>query len=516
MPLTESRIASHPRRLVLALLAVLLPAMLGWGITLWTSYHALHARLVGAVNEAHHGVEHVFESSEQAARASLSLVGKPCDEQALFRMRELVTTVLYVRSISLGRGDHYYCSSLFGRTIRSADMDAYVDGRTRLRPGNSVTPDQAVLSYRLATENGDFVVVGVSGGHLRLALRHGVLSEGVQLQIGSRWMDSNGDVHDGAPPRSMVLQVRRTDTKYPFTVLASVAWPTFLRASWEEYQPMLVLVLLLGLAAGWGVYQWGQKPQLPARIIGDAVARREFMPFLQPLFDAQSGRVCGAEALVRWMHPRYGLLSPATFIEEAERSGQMGEITRQLLLDVAAALAPYAERLPDGFHLAFNLDAEQLNDPQLLIDCRRFIDAFPQGKVRLTLELTEREAFDGHLHADVFARLRAEGIELAIDDFGTGQSSLAYLHELSVDTLKIDRTFVDAIGRDSLGKIVLDAIISLGQELKLKLVAGGVETEAQRDYLAAAGVDLLQGYLLARPMPLADFIRTLPEPGESV
>ncbi|MCP9759459.1 cyclic diguanylate phosphodiesterase [Aquitalea sp. S1-19] len=510
-PLNDPRVASRPRRLLLVLLVVLLPALLGWGITLVSTYLSMQSRLEGVIREAHDAVTVVFKSADVTTREALSLAGQPCQGETLRLLRELATRALYVRTVSLGSGEHYYCSSLYGVLSKKTELSGYAGGRTKLRPGSELTPNSAVLAYRALAADGSFAVVGISGGHLRSALRQGGLSDGMSLQIGDNWMDSEGGVHSGTPPRSLLLEIRRQDTVYPFTIVASVWWPALLAESRVSYQPMLILLLLLGSWAGWFYYQWLRQPRPAAKVISAAAERQEFIPFLQPLFDAKSGCLTGAEVLLRWQHPRDGLLSPLAFIEAVEKSGQMGRITRQLMQAVTTALAPQAARLPDGFHLAFNLDAGQLDDPCLLDDCRRLMAAFPADKLVLTLELTEREAFGSDGHFEVFSALQAQGIQLAIDDFGTGQSSLAYLHQLSINTLKIDRAFVDAIGRDSLGKVVLDAIIALGKQLDLKLVAEGVETEAQCDYLVAAGVDVLQGYLLARPMPLASFIAQLPE-----
>ncbi|RQW28470.1 cyclic diguanylate phosphodiesterase [Rhodobacteraceae bacterium CH30] len=513
-PLNDPRVASRPHRLLLVLLAVLLPVLLGCGIMLVSTYLATQSRLEEAVDDVQSEIGRIFKYSEKAALAALPLAGQACTDANLHKLRELVTVVLYVRSVNLWYQGNNYCSSLFGRDAKETP-GRYAETRALLLPGNTVTPDESVFVYRESGAGGYDSVVGVSGGHLRAALRtamrHTAIASGMLLQIGDKWMDSEGVVHQGPPPRSLLLEIRRQDPDYPFVVVSSVHWPAFLAESWARYHSMLLLLLLLSSCGGWFYFQWLKQPRPAAEVIAAAVENQEFIPFLQPLFDARSGQLTGAEVLLRWQHPRDGLLPPFAFIEAVEKSGQMGRITHQLMQDVTTALAPQAARLPDGFHLAFNLDADQLDDPQLIGDCRRLMAAFPADKLRLTLELTEREAFGSDAHFAAFSALQAEGIQLAIDDFGTGQSSLAYLHQLSIDTLKIDRAFVDAIGRDSLGKVVLDAIIALGTQLNLKLVAEGVETEAQRDYLVAAGVDFLQGYLLARPMPLAGFIAQLPE-----
>ena len=136
--------------------------------------------------------------------------------------------------------------------------------------------------------------------------------------------------------------------------------------------------------------------------------------------------------------------------------------------------------------------------------------AFPPGHITLVLELTERELIESSEVTDrLFDELHALGVKIAIDDFGTGHSSLAYLRKFQVDCLKIDQSFVARIGIDTLSGHILDSIVELSAKLDLDIVAEGVETPEQRDYLAARGVDYLQGYLIGRPMPLESLLSSL-------
>lgn len=512
MPLLQPRVACRYQRLALAVLfALLLPLLLGWGVSFATTYWSLQARMQQAADASQNEVARIMRNAQQAARSVVSLAGAPCSDDVLYQLRQQASTVLYVRTVNLVRAEQLYCSSLFGPVENPAPLTDYAAGHARLMAGNILTPREAVFIWREAGAKKDTsVLAAISGGHLHAALRPAGMVGTIALQLGPNWMDSEGRVHQGETPRHLLLEARRSAAHFPFTVVASVSISRLLDEAWADYEPMLILLLLLGPFAVWVVYQWLSQAPPSAHRLRRALATGQFVPFLQPLVDARSGRWAGAEVLLRWQHPCDGLLPPAAFIQALERDGLMGVATRQMMQHVTRALSAHADRLPPGFHLSFNLTAEQSGDPRLLDDCRDVMAAFAPGKLKLTLELIERDAFDGRAHGDFFASLDNAGVRLAIDDFGTGQSSLSYLHELHADTLKIDRSFVDAIERDSLGKVVLDAIIELGQRLKLELIAEGVETPAQRDYLIAAGVELLQGYLFARPMPLTEFIRQLP------
>jgi EAL domain-containing protein (putative c-di-GMP-specific phosphodiesterase class I) len=213
---------------------------------------------------------------------------------------------------------------------------------------------------------------------------------------------------------------------------------------------------------------------------------------------------------MRWNHPREGLVRPDLFIPYAEHSGQIVAMTRALMLHTAQNLAPYAALLEDGFHIGINITADHCRDLSLLDDCRTFLQHFPPGRVALTLELTERKLIEATpVTLDLFEKLHEMGVMIALDDFGTGQSSLNYLRQFKVDYLKIDQSFVAMVGGDALSLHILDTIIELSGKLGLGIVAEGVETETQRDYLARHNVDFQQGYLFAKPMPAEAFLEAL-------
>lgn len=238
----------------------------------------------------------------------------------------------------------------------------------------------------------------------------------------------------------------------------------------------------------------------------------EFVPYFQPVVRGAPHQWSGCEVLMRWKHPKEGLVRPDLFIPLAEDSGLIVPMTRTLMHQVAAQLARHADLLPASFHIGINITAHHCRDLALVEDCREFLSAFAQGQVILVLELTERELIEPtNITFQLFEALHDMGVLIAIDDFGTGHSSLAYLRNFNVDYLKIDQSYVAMIGADALSSHILDSIIELSGKLKLGIVAEGVETTEQCEYLTAHGVDLLQGYLFGRPMPGQEFIKCLNE-----
>jgi len=235
-----------------------------------------------------------------------------------------------------------------------------------------------------------------------------------------------------------------------------------------------------------------------------AIDRHELVPFLQPKLCTRTGRVVGAEALIRWKHPQRGWVAPAEFIPFAERTGRIAAVTRYML----KACIELLRSDMGGLHLAVNISTVDLRDPGFVPMVQQLLTQAGVPPQQLLLEVTESGLLDSG--EDPVARitaLRALGVGVAIDDFGTGQSSLAYLQRLPVTELKIDRSFVTDADSSSGRQQLLRSIVDMAHSLQLVVTGEGVETEAERTVLEGAGCDLLQGYLLDRPMPVADFVR---------
>jgi diguanylate cyclase (GGDEF)-like protein/PAS domain S-box-containing protein len=243
-----------------------------------------------------------------------------------------------------------------------------------------------------------------------------------------------------------------------------------------------------------------------------AVDRDELVVHYQPVIDLRSGRVAGAEALVRWQHPERGLLSPADFIAVAEDIGTIAELGRHVL-DVAVASVSELVRPGDGrtFQLGVNVSARQLALPGLDQVVAEVLEAHGWPAEALLLEITESALIPGFDQPiELLDRLAATGVALAIDDFGTGHSSLARLGHLPVSQVKIDQAFVGALDQpgNRLARIV-DAVAAVARALSLRTSAEGVETQAQLDHLRRLRCDWAQGYLFSKPLPLDDLAELL-------
>lgn len=233
-----------------------------------------------------------------------------------------------------------------------------------------------------------------------------------------------------------------------------------------------------------------------------ALERDEFVLFYQPKVNFASGRLTGAEALVRWNDPRTGLVPPDRFIPILEETGLIHDVGRWVLRQAVADFLRWRSAGLPAVHIAVNVSALQLRNHGFIAEIEQAIGIDAQAAARLELEITESVIMEDI--QDSIARLqaiRALGISIAIDDFGTGFSSLSYLARLPVDTLKIDRSFVTDITTGPEGIALVSTIISLAHALNLKVVAEGVETDEQSRLLSLLSCDEMQGYLFSKPLP---------------
>lgn len=245
-----------------------------------------------------------------------------------------------------------------------------------------------------------------------------------------------------------------------------------------------------------------------------AIRARQFALYYQPQLDA--GRLVGAEALIRWMHPRRGVLAPGAFISVAEETGLILPLGDWVLQSACRQIAAWAKHeRTEHLTVAVNISARQLREPDFVSRVLEALDGTGASPAKLKLELTESMLVDNV--DSVVAKMieiKANGIGLSLDDFGTGYSSLSYLKRLPLDQLKIDRSFVRDIVEDVSSRAIAQSVISLGQVMNKAVLAEGVETEEQLDCLTRLGCHAFQGFLFGPPVPVEDFETLIPVFGD--
>lgn len=247
-----------------------------------------------------------------------------------------------------------------------------------------------------------------------------------------------------------------------------------------------------------------------------AVQNQEFYLNYQPIISLCTGKMAGFEALVRWQHPQQGFISPGEFIPMAEETGLIVPIGIWVLREACQTMQSWIEKFPElKLHISVNLSVKQFRQPNLIEAIDLILAETQLNSEYLKLEITETAIMDNAESANrLLKQLRARKIKLSLDDFGTGYSSLSYLHRFHLDTLKIDRSFIGNISDDRESLEIVEAIVTLAHQLKMDVVAEGVETLMHFNQLRTLGIEFGQGYFFAKPLDAESaeaFIRNQPQ-----
>lgn len=434
-----------------------------------------------------------------------------CTQAHIARMRQLAVDVRSVEEIGHYQGGRLACTS-WG-------------------PVQDIVP-QGTPHERLADGHGLYfdVMPRISRGGKMLVLSDGTHNALIQPQ---RMVDVLLDSHmtvgvatrqgrlialSGRADPRLVERLTRTaatgmDDRHMF---AAARTPTFIafaisnRSAIENHLGrelrLLIPIGLIVSAILIGVIAWVSRDRLsPQKELARAIRRREFIAHYQPIIELSTGLCVGAEALIRWRGPDGKWIAPDLFMPLAEETGLIAGITDLLIERVVEDLAQMltAER---SVHVAINIAACDMESGRFLPVLKAALARSGVAPSQIWLEATERGFMDAEAARRTIEAARAEGHMVAVDDFGTGFSSLSLLETLPLDALKIDQSFVAAIGKDTATSIVTPHIIDMAHSLKFNIVAEGVETAEQEEYLRKAGVEFVQGWLYAKALPADAFV----------
>lgn len=238
-----------------------------------------------------------------------------------------------------------------------------------------------------------------------------------------------------------------------------------------------------------------------------AIENGELKPWFQPIISAKSGHLIGCEILVRWEHPDRGLITPDKFISLAESTGLIYLLTEYLFSSVTNTLRHHNMKIPDNFHIAFNISPINFSHNGFGVEYLNLLDTITIQNMKLVLELTEHTEFSSQLkHIVFYKNLRGKHVSLALDDFGTGYSGLKMIQSMPFDFIKIDKHFVHGLKKDSISEHIIDNILDLSHRINTTVVAEGIENKSQELTMINKGVDYLQGFLYSPPIPEKNFI----------
>ena len=494
-------------------LALVLPilACVGWT---WLQAHNAQ-RLEGetAARIVRAQAESILIQSQDMLGRVAEQAGKPCDE-VLPMLQRWGTLNPYFRSLVLVRNQRVYCSSAVGAVDASLDdfskwkINIVSDHWQISVAGTPLAPERPAILIGKSGADGHGGIVVVDGRYVQDLVNAVATMDDLQLElvVGRNGAPIRSDSWGGAAARAVPLRDEDDATATGLRVNVLAPPETLVRAWSRSMATYLPVALLLGLGLAVATHRLQVSRRSFKEHLRRAMRAGEFLVHYQPVYGQATGRCEGVEALMRWERPGIGPVRPDVFITEAEAEGMIIPLTQHLLTLIERDMRTWPT--PPDFHIGVNIAAEHLSSVELLPDVQAFAAKIAARHPLVVLEITERSLImdNGQARRNIDA-LRGQGLRVAIDDFGTGHCSLSYLQKFPVDYLKVDQGFVQAIGPAGEEAPVLDAIITLAHRLGLSVVAEGVETPYQFDYLKARGVAFIQGYLFARPMPSAEFVR---------
>lgn len=337
----------------------------------------------------------------------------------------------------------------------------------------------------------------------------------VRLADGSLWYSVGGmltqDGNDIQPTPKREgddrISVEIPSKKYPLTTVVSVS-----RAAARsliaplEHGAIAAAFGFFILASGIAFAVSFRQEDTTADEVAVGIKNREFVPYYQPVMDIDTGLVQGCEVLVRWVKSDGTVVSPGAFMQYAENSGAIFEITRQLMEKTVKEVGDLCEAYPH-LKISINLFAGHFDDRKIIEDTEAIFGGSKLSYGQLVFEVTERLPLrDLDMARKVIAEFHALGVRVALDDAGTGHGGLAYLQQLGIDIIKIDKMFIDALGADHASSTIVDTLVELGGNLGMGIVAEGVETLQQIERLRELGVTAAQGFIFAPPLPGDVFI----------
>jgi len=495
----------------LVALAGLLPPAAFVAVSWFQTVEQINAQLSRYASSVADRADEIFGNAESTLAGMSQTLAPSCTDATYQALRRTVFVSLYFQEATLVVNGAVVCSSAGTKP----QPIAYPENLIIPDSGIHISPPVSLASERMVSIVIHYRAAGnaMFGLHLNpLLLGEAVRKYATEDQVTLAVERSDGTVLaqfglGGERPLNqmqgnrVVLQSKR----YPIRVVA-IGSPAWLLHNWQQNALIFgslglltsALLFLLLLYVGRHQFSTGASVQ-------DALAEGQFHVYYQPMMDTATGACVGAESLLRWHHPQLGTIMPDVFIAAAEESGFIVKLTKWLMGRIVTDMAELLKDNPH-FQISLNLSPQHFADPRLLADIKSIFGRRVAPE-QIVFEVTEHQLImnDDNQALEVLQNIRALGTPIAIDDFGSGYSSLKYLNQFPFDYLKIDKAFIDAIGTESITAGLVDTIVQMANQLKLKTVAEGVETPAQLAYLRQLKVDFVQGWLFSKALPADQF-----------
>lgn len=508
---------TNTRLIALVITVLFLVVLLPVTLSIWLAHYQAQKDFTHTLDDYGERViqrsQQVADQAKQAIQVISQFQGTPCSDEHLMAMRRIAYTWRDVQEVLWLDGLQPRCSSMEKRSAEiwfPSNFGYTHDGyRVWLTTDNDLGIKHAMVAlanehYMVMVDPTAFVdVLPFSSWNINAALiatRSGhIIAQNADLTP-NLWENAHRDGVRTFERKGMMYNLR----DYPELGISLVVWASTLPLD-ESWHRQLLIWLPLGIfisLAGAGLIIWMvRRTQLPWHRTQDAIKNRTLEVYYQPVVSLKTKKIVGAEALARWPQPDGTFLSPDIFIPIAEQAGLITDLTKLVVEKIFEDLGAWLKYHPQ-LHISVNLDPSDLNSPSFSALLFHKLLEYGISPSQIALELTERSFIDPQRSSARLSQFREAGHAIYIDDFGTGYSSLSFLKDLQVDTLKIDKAFVDPQAFTSL----TPHVIEIAKTLNLSMIAEGVETQSQADWLEAHDVQFGQGWLYSKALPKEAFI----------
>jgi len=449
-----------------------------------------------------------------ASLVDLSSVVEGCDQRSLEVMRKSATASLPIKEIGVLDESGVTLCTNFGdggepravsRELPLADNRFEISlVRFRDRGGRSIRLrlDRKNAKPLGALIPSDFLVPDTLDGDFQDGRSLRLVLDNAEI-VAARPVGDEGLSTDN----TRTLGVHLKSERFPVAIVVERSRATLA----EEYRDLTSIgrigsTLITLLALAFAALYFRRNNSDPLVQFREAIKNGEIVPFFQPTIDIRTGKLVGSEVLARWRRQDGTMVSPANFIPLAERSGLIYPMTHALMKRVCVEVGAVHAARPH-INVAFNLYAGHFVNDSIIGELQTIFAKSQISLAQIVLEVTEREPLpDLDLARDIIGRLQKLGIRVAIDDVGTGHGGLSYLMKLGVDTIKIDKMFIDAISTERHSQTIIETLLELARTMNMEVIAEGVESFDQVEYLRRKGVHQAQGYVFAPPLPASSYI----------
>ncbi|MEH0885437.1 EAL domain-containing protein [Enterobacter sp. UNJFSC 003] len=449
----------------------------------------------------------ILVEARSATRIATAIAQKGCGVEGQYQLGTEAALEPHLRTIFIIKQGEVWCSSLSGNRILLINARALPAPQLLLVSAKNALNGLPVLLYQTKVADSR-IVVTISDRHIRDALSVPLKGVTYRLTVGDAAIGTSGDVMTLGDKQPRLGKVVAAD--FPYSIDYTFPAIISLQRLIAQGGGILLFLLLIACLVAYVMYRYLNKNTAPEESLRSAIAKGEIVPFYQAVVNGREGSLRGVEVLARWKHPKAGYISPGSFIPVAEKSGLIVPLTRSLMAQVVTQMNAISSKLPEGFHVGVNFSASHIAMPGFIDECLDYKRRFVRQDLNLVIEVTEREPLD--MDKDLITTLNAlhdKGFAIALDDFGTGYSGLSYLHDLRIDYIKIDHSFVSRVNEHEESTRILDCVLDLARKLSISIVAEGVETKAQLDYLNRNNIVFQQGYYFFKPVPFTKLIHIL-------